>query len=218
MSDFQQQWQELEDKFIALTQREKLIIMVAAIFVAGFALYSLLVEPSLKEADKLAKQNSSLNSQIETANVQIAEIEKALKIDPNEKIKGEIEVIREQILKVDADLDKVMTEYIAPEQMAPALTDLLMTAADIRVVGMAVLEPELVQHNSDESLPSYYRHLFNVEIQGDYFALMEFVKKVSVSSSKFSVQNLSYQVLSYPNAVMTLTLITISDNEKVIRL
>ena len=93
-----------------------------------------------------------------------------------------------------------------------------MTADDIRVVGMKVLAPEKVQHNSDESLPNYYRHQFQVEIEGDYFKLMKFVEKVSVTSSQFNVQSLSYKVLQHPLALMTLTLITVSDNEKVIRL
>ena len=111
-----------------------------------------------------------------------------------------------------------MTEYVAPEQMASALTNLLMTSSDIRVVGMTVLPPEKVQDSSDDSLPNYYRHLFEIDLEGDYFSLMDFVKKVSVVSSQFNVQNLNYKVQSYPTAVMTLTLITISDNEKVIRL
>lgn len=218
MNKIQQQWQTWEDKFISLTQREKVIIMVAAIFLSGFGLFKLLIEPNLAEQAKIETQKRGIAGELQTTQYQVSEIENALAIDPNEKIKQEIRVIRQEIRKVESDLNQVMTEYVAPEQMASALTNLLMTSSDIRVVGMTVLPPEKVQDSSDDSLPNYYRHLFEIDLEGDYFSLMDFVKKVSVVSSQFNVQNLNYKVQSYPTAVMTLTLITISDNEKVIRL
>lgn len=218
MNKLQQQWETWEEKFISLTQREKVIIIVAAIFLSGFGLFKYLIEPQLFEMDKIDREKRKVQSQLLTTSGQVSEIENALKIDPNEKIKQEIKVIREEIAKVEADLDDVMTEYVAPEQMASALTNLLMTSDSIRVVGMSVLPPEKVQHSSDTEIPNYYRHLFEIDLEGDYFSLMDFVKKLSVGSSQFNVQNLDYIVSEHPTAVMKLTLITISDSEKVIRL
>lgn len=218
VNKFQQQWQTWEEKFINLTQREKIIIIVATVFLSGFGLFKMLIEPSAAILSTSNAQKTTVANELQTTQLQVSEIENALSTDPNEKIKQEIKVIREQIKKVEADLNQVMTEYVAPEQMASALTNLLMTSSNIRVIGMTVLPPEKVQDSSDDSVPNYYRHLFEINIEGDYFSLMEFVKKVSVVSSQFNVQNLNYKVQSYPTAVMTLTLITISDNEKVIRL
>lgn len=218
MNKFQQQWQTWEEKFINLTQREKIIIMVATVFLSGFGLFKMLIEPSAALLSTSNAQKTTVANELQTTQLQVSEIQNALSTDPNEKIKQEIKVIREEIKKVEADLNQVMTEYVAPEQMASALTNLLMTSSNIRVIGMTVLPPEKVQDSSDDSVPNYYRHLFEINIEGDYFSLMEFVKKVSVVSSQFNVQNLNYKVQSYPTAVMTLTLITISDNEKVIRL
>ena len=218
MNKFQQQWQTWEDKFINLTQREKIIIIVATVFLSGFGLFKMLIEPSAALLSTSNAQKTTVANELQTTQLQVSEIQNALSTDPNEKIKQEIKVIREEIKKVEADLNQVMTEYVAPEQMASALTNLLMTSSNIRVIGMTVLPPEKVQDSSDDSVPNYYRHLFEINIEGDYFSLMEFVKKVSVVSSQFNVQNLNYKVQSYPTAVMTLTLITISDNEKVIRL
>lgn len=218
MSKLQERWQEWEDKFIALTQREKVILLLAAVFLSGFGLFKAFIEPGMAEVEKIERQRSSLSNELSLANSQITIIEDALRTDPNEKIKQEIAVIRAEIAKVDADLDEVMTEYVAPEKMALALTNLLVTSSEIRVVGMEVQPPQRVQNNVDESLPNFFRHQFNVEIEGDYFALMQFVARVSNSDSQFNVQHLSYEVVEYPMALMTLTLITVSDNEKVIRL
>ncbi len=218
MSKLQQQWQDWEQKFIELTQREKLILLFAAVFLAGFGLFTLLIEPAMAEVERIERQRKNTEGELLSVNAQIVEIERALKLDPNEKIKQEITVIQQQIAELDAELDEVMTEYVAPERMAMALTNLLATTNNVRVVGMEVQPPQRVQNDVDESLPNFFRHQFKVELQGDYFALMQFVARVSDNDSQFNVQNLNYQVVEYPTALMTLTLITVSDNEKVIRL
>lgn len=218
MNKLQERWLAWGEQFIELTQREKIIIIFAAVFLSGFAVFKLQIEPTLEKIDGMAKRNTSLSSQLLNTNSQIAEINRALQVDPNEKIKAEIEVIRAEIAKLENDLNKVMTEYIAPEQMASALTKLLNGVDGVRIVGLEALKPEMIQHNSDLELPSYYRHQFELEVKGDYFSLMNFVRTVSLSNKQFSVQNLNYQVEEHPTALMKLSLITISDNEKVIRL
>jgi len=218
MDKLLQIWQGWEQKFTDLTQREKVILIVAAVFLSGFGLYKMMIEPGIMQMATLEKNKKKVTSELMTTNRQIADIENSLKIDPNEKIKQEIEVIRAEIAEVEAGLDAVMTEYIVPEQMASALTKLLQTSSAIRVVGMSALPPEKIRPNTDLTLPNYYRHQFKIEIEGNYFSLMDFVKKVSVNNSQFSVQNLNYVVKDHPLALLTLTLITISDNEKVIRL
>lgn len=218
MSKLQQQWQGWEQKFIELTQREKVILFLAALFLAGYGLFILLIEPAMAEVERIERQRKNTEGELLSVNSQIVEIERALTLDPNEKIKQEITVIQQQIAELDAELDEVMTEYVAPERMAMALTNLLATANDVRVVGMEVQPPQRVQNEVDEGLPNFFRHQFKVELQGDYFALMQFVARVSDNDSQFNVQNLNYQVVEYPTALMTLTLITVSDNEKVIRL
>lgn len=218
MSDIKQQWQELEGKFFALTQREKQFIMIGAAVGVAAALYFGLVEPSIKQLQQLKAQYSNEVSQLDTTKVQIADIEQALLADPNETIKNEIKALKASISEADAALEQVMTEYIAPEQMAAALTDLMTTTPGIRIVGMSVNAPELVQSSSNQDLASYFKHKFNIELEGDYFALQKFVKKVSASDSKFTINHLAYKVIKHPKALMTLTLVTISDNEKVIRL
>lgn len=218
MNKLQQRWQSWGEQFIELTQREKIIILFAAVFLTGFAVFKLQIEPSLEDMEQLKKRSKTISSQLLSTNSQIADINSALQVDPNEKIKQEIEVIRAEIAKLENDLDKVMTEYIAPERMASALTRLLKGVEGVRIVGLTALQPETIQHNSDLNLSSYYRHRFELEVEGDYFSLMKFVRTVSVNNKQFSVQNLHYQVGEHPTALMKLSLFTIGDNEKVIRL
>lgn len=218
MNSLQKKWQAWNESFIDLTQREKVIIGFAAVFLTCFAIYKAMIEPATESMKVVDKKTRSAASDLVATNRQVREIQNALKVDPNEKIKQEITVLRKKIKELENNLENVMTEYIAPKQMTKALTKLLKSSENIRIVGMTALQPEVIQHNTDLSLPNYYRHQFVLEINGDYFSLMSFMKRITSKNVQFSVQNLQYEVIEHPNSMMTLTLVTISDSENVIRL
>ena len=218
MNSISKKWQAWNDKFIDLTQREKVILAFAAVFLTCFAVFKLTIEPTTQALTKAEKSVRSTASQLVATNNQVVEIQNALKVDPNEKIKSEITVLKKSIRELENNLENVMTEYIAPKQMTTELTKLLKSSENIRIVGVSALQPERIPHNTDLSLPNYFRHQVVLEWKGDYFALMSFMKRITSKNVQFSVQDLNYNVVDYPNALMTLTLLTISDSENVIRL
>jgi MSHA biogenesis protein MshJ len=208
----------LNAKFAAMTSREKWIIAIGSVFLSGYALFFLLIEPTLKQLELLQAQYRKEAKQLSLVNMQIGDIDSALKSDPNEKIKIEIATLRQSLTKVEADLATVMSDYVAPEKMSRELTSLLTGKSNVRVVGMTVLPPVRIDQNEDDTLPKYYQHSFDLTVVGDYFALMDFVKKVSEINEQFGIQDFQYQVKDYPNAHMKLSLLIISDSENVIRL
>lgn len=218
MSKFQQEWQGWENKFIELTQREKIILFFAAVFLVGYGLYTLLVDNAFSNRDEIEQARKNAESQLFTTNTQIIDIENALKTDNNEQIKQQIVLLRQQLAHLDSRFGDVINEFVAPEKMATALTNLLIASADVRIIGMDVQPPGVLENELDEGLPSFFRHQLRLQIEGDYFALMQFVEGVSSMDSQFNIQNLSYKVIEHPKALMSLTLVTISDNKNVIRL
>lgn len=218
MKQYTAKWQELDQKFIALTPREKVMISGAVVVLLAVLLFKALIEPYLLELESLNKTNGIAQTNLSATNKQIELIQTALSSDPNENIKREIAQLQHQLTEVEAELEKVTTDYVAPEKMTTELTRLLKTSQDIRVVGISVLPAKRIDSNTELDLPVYYRHEFKVTVVGAYFPLMDFVKKITTKNKKFGVQHLEYEVNEHPNATMTLSLVTISDNENVIRL
>lgn len=211
-------WQGLEEKFATLTLREKLIIAFASVFLVVYLIYMLLITPQLESLDAIKKSRTQAMTSLASTNVQIDEITAALKVDPNKKAKEEIAALQQKLAKVESDLNRAMTDYVAPEKMTRELTELLNTSANIRVIGMEVIAAEQIEQTLDASFPSYYRHQFKLTVTGSYFHLMNFVRKVTEKNKEFGIQDLTYVVKEYPKAELTLTLMTISDNKNVIRL
>ena len=253
-------WQEYSDKFIALTQREKVIILATCLFLMTYGLFFLLIEPVLNKQVELEKRQQSSLQQIADFEQQIAIIQQALKEDPNLKLKEEIKGLKVELAKVDAELSEAMTQYVAPTEMASKLTKLLQTSPGLRVTELLVLKPQridtsevdttlannvttqtesnsievdaeslqgenLVSTNASasavtqlEGVPELYSHRISLTVQGGYFDLMKFVKSVLDNNKQFAVNDLNYVVETHPEAKLTLSLVTISDNENVIKL
>ncbi|QTH63176.1 type II secretion system protein M [Psychrosphaera ytuae] len=239
-------WQEFSEKFIALTQREKIIVAFTCVFLVTYGLYFLLLEPSLKQQKNLNNRIVSANQQVSDLQQQISIIQAALREDPNKEIKAQISQLKTALKDTDGQLEAAMSQYVAPEEMARKLTQLLQTAPGLRVTSLVVHKPSQLDPNAindagntdetdnnmaDESaeiiqqepvgqtkLPMLYRHKMTLAVKGGYFDLMSFVKRVLENNKQFTVNDLDYEVGTHPEATLTLSLVTISDNENVIRL
>ena len=224
------QWQKWSDKFFELTQREKIIIAFTVVFLITYGLHFALIKPVYDKKKRLISNESNYQQQVNDIRVQIADIQNALRQDPNEPIKIEITSLRSELDKIEKRLDTIMTQYVAPDQMTKELTRLLNTETSLRVVGLSTKPPiqlqiARTQTESSESspgeaidIPELYSHHFELVVTGEYFPLMNFVKKVLSKNDQFAVNKLKYEVLEHPKAQMTLSLVTISDSENVIRL
>lgn len=211
-------WESWSDKFTALTVREKGMIGFIVIFLLSFGVFTVVIEPNLAQLSVVqSNKKSAKQSYVNTSN-QISKLQNALNTDPNEKIKNEIIILKKQLIDIEAELEKVMTDYIAPEKMTAELTRLLKTSKDVRIVGMSVLPTQAIDTDTELDLPIYYRHQLEVTVVGEYFALMHFVENITTKNKQFGIENLNYEVIEHPQARMTLSLITISDNANVIKL
>jgi MSHA biogenesis protein MshJ len=211
-------WEQWSDKFSALTTREKGMLGFIVIFLLCFGVYKIAVEPSLLQLATVERSKKTIVKGYADTSNQVNQIQNALNTDPNEKIKNEIIILKKQLVDVESELEKVMTDYVAPEKMTAELTRLLKTSKDVRIVGMSVLPTQAIDTDTELDLPVYYRHQFEVTVVGEYFALMNFVEKITTKNKQFGIESLNYKVIEHPEATMTLTLITISDNENVIKL
>lgn len=216
-------WQEWSDKFLELTQREKVILAGASVFLAGYIIFFLLVDPQVGQTKRQTNTLNRAKKELVETRKQIDNIKNALKQDPNELVKQEIKQLTAELASINEQLDKVMTDYVAPHMMARELTNLLSTTQDVRVVGLSIEPPQKIKLNKDaqelaETMPDYYRHQFKLVVEGQYFSLMAFVKNVIAKNRQFKVNDLSYLVQEHPNAQMTLSLVTVSDSKNVIRL
>lgn len=247
-------WQQMSEKFIALTQREKIIVAFVCVFLVTYGLYFLLLEPALKQQSTLTNRQQSTNQQISDLQEQIKIIQAALREDPNQDVKAQIAQLKEELKTTDTQLENAMAQYVAPEEMARKLTQLLQTAPGLRVTSLVVHKPSQLDPNvgyetvpeqsqaeqvaNDQStdsqntevaaqrpsiseqdkLPMLYRHEMTLAVKGGYFDLMTFVKRVLENNKQFTVNDLDYEVGTHPEATLTLSIVTISDNENVIRL
>ncbi len=96
-----EQWQLLSARFSALQQREKYLLVGAALVGILFVGYSVLVEPAMKRKAKAATLVTSYTNDIATMGPQVDVLREQLK-DPDGPVRKGLVDVRKQL----TDLDK----------------------------------------------------------------------------------------------------------------
>jgi MSHA biogenesis protein MshJ len=158
---------EYQQKFLTLSQREQLLILITGLVVIIFGLFNLVVDQQLVQI----KQQTSLNQQLSSSNqnlrASINEMQLALNQDPNLEIKREIQAYQQRLTAIDQQLLTLTSELISPTEMRHALTEVLKVNRGVKLLSFEVLPATLVplspsdqtERNNDVSLASGQRHL-----------------------------------------------------------
>jgi len=104
---------------------------------------------------------------------------------------------------------------IAPEQMVEVLRSMVSGDESLALVGLEnqPVEPlirEQSSDNADEAIPRVYRHGIEVTLEGDYFAVLAYLRRLEGQPWAFQWQSLAIERIDYPTARATLSLATLS--------
>ncbi|MDC2889592.1 type II secretion system protein GspM [Psychrosphaera algicola] len=80
-------WQEYSDKFLELSQREKIIISGCGVFLTAYLVFILLIESQVAVLNKSQSALLKHNASLANVRAQIEEVKQALKNDPNDQVK-----------------------------------------------------------------------------------------------------------------------------------
>ena len=230
-----QQWLVYGAKFLQLSVREQYLIIATGLVAIIFCLFSFVIEPKLIQNEKYQKQLQSVKSSERSLNISIAELEKALKGDPNKALRKQVSQYEAKLAKVDKALLTLTTELIDPIQMRRALLELLrlqpgvslssfelvgaeevLTATSEKTEAKVNTETASAENSAAEQGLSLYRHGINIKLTGGYFQLRDYLKQLEKLSWKFFWQGFHYQVKEYPNSELEIEIYSLSTNKEFI--
>jgi len=208
-----QQWQQLEQKFNGLSQRERLLIAVATIVVIGM-LALMPLEAKWLENSKAQKRLQAIQQQSSITEQQIALYQQRLTLDPNADYQQRLTLINAQMSEVDAELNAQMVDMVPADYMPTVLANLLSNDKGIKLLSFNSIAPvALLQVGDDEQQKmNLYSHGIKLAIEGDYFAVLDFIKAIESMPDKLYWKRLDYQVEKHPTAKVELELYTLSIN------
>jgi MSHA biogenesis protein MshJ len=221
MKAYVQRWKTLEQRYMALSRRER--VMVAAALVLGPLLIgnALLVDPQWNRAKLLetglARQEASLTE----LQAQVTMLGQQLQADPDAGRKNELSSLQQRIDELDKEIHTLGSTLVKPEEMNALLSQLLSRQAGLRLVSLKTQAPASVlgvvasdgASKPAERLFDLYRHGVEIKVEGNYSDLTAYVARVEAEKSRLLVDRLNYRVVDYPRAELTLTVYTLSSEK-----
>ena len=219
-------WDNINQRYQGITHREKMLILLSGLVVVGMLGYTLLLETTVSNWQAGIKAEQALEKQMAELENQEQELKQRLSVDPNLALRQQIKRQRADLLQIDEQLRQKSVDLITAQQMAATLREILATSRQITLLGLESVPPVgvlLVDENApaiDGKLVeaiNLYQHGVKIKLQGKYFDILNFFKKVEGLPTRLFWKNFDYQVGEYPLAEVEFEIYTLSTGKDFIR-
>ena len=237
---FLQQWIKLSTKLDALTLRERAMVFVAATGAILFLLYTLAVEPMLTRQKVLLAQIKQQQNQVAGIDLEITAKAQGFNLDPDAQERARLQSTRAEIDRISAGLLAVQKGLVAPEKIAPLLENLLRGHGKLRLMALKTLPvtgmnetlapavqtapsaPPAANQPTQPAPPKarelLYRHGVEIVLQGSYLDMVTYMDALEALPVQLFWGKASLDAQEYPNSRLTLTLYTLSLDQKWMKL
>lgn len=202
----------LQEKFEALTQREKIIVVAAILIGLWVGWDSFFYQPIQKKQQALQQKLTDLNQQIATQQVTAIKLESSSHVDPNlnnrlklDQLKAEHNRLKELMMH-----DKSL---VPPQLMATALSDILTQNNKLTLIKLDTLPVTTLLESKQPQTNPIYKHGLSITFSGSYLDTLNYLKALESLPWHFVWESIDYQVKDHPIAETTIRVYTLSFKE-----
>lgn len=226
-----QQLKKLAANLAARTKSERLLVLAMAC--AGvFMVWLLLVsDPIQVKKAEIEGRIASVSRQITEQQAEYAEKVAASEQDPNRYANERLQVVSRELEQLDTQIASLAGDLVTPSQMTEILGTLLERQAGLELTNFENLEALPLQAgvssaNQDaedgegednfnefeqEGLQGQvYEHGLVIEFQGSFFDTLRYLRFLEDITGNFFWDVMSFELLDWPNAHVTLQIHTLS--------
>lgn len=232
-----QQWLKLSTKLDAMTLRERAMVFAAVVAAILFLLYTVSLEPLLNKQKLLRGQIKQQQNQVAGIDLEISAMAQGFIVDPDAATREKLQAVRHEIDTTSAGLMAVQKGLVAPNKIAPLLEQLLRGNGKLKLMSMktlpvaglneAVLPAEPPPAAAPAPAPAkaapkprelLYRHGVEIVLQGSYLDMISYMEALESLPVQLFWGKARLDAQQYPNSRLTLTLYTLSLDQKWMKL
>ena len=210
---------QIEQAFNNLTLRERAFIFCALLICVFSISYFWIFEPGILQQAKAEKALQLSYQQENSLDNEIAEIKLRLQKDPVQEINNNIAFSLQTLAALDKQLDDKLVKFIYAQEMPVVLSKVLARSPGVKVLSLMTL-PVAVFNSSTGAAESatniFYKHTLEIQLVGDYNAIYQYFLNLEGLQEKFYWSALTYQVIDYPLAKVTVQIYTLSDQQDLV--
>lgn len=207
-------WNTLSKGFSELQMREKQLIFWVSLSLIIYLFFWFGISPQLDQYAQYEKSAARKQNELEGLVIQKNALTQALSIDYAERTKRELDIANKELSQLDMELSRLKDGFVAADKMPELLINLLNEQENVQMVEFNVAPRQTVQFGNGElQSVALYLHNMTLNVEGSFFELRDYLARIQRSPEKVVVTKFRYTVQEYPNAVLTLQLATVSNNE-----
>lgn len=204
---------ELQEKFAALSARERIIIWAAGAVLLILGWYLVWGEPALATHTRLAKETAGLEMQLAGLNQQLQNQSQQSNTGVVQQ-QRQLEQVRQRNDEVQQRIDSYAAELISPTEMARLLEKVLERRPSLEL-------RRLSNHGAEDLLPDdvpgerrLYRHRFEMELRGPYLELLAYLEDLESLPWRLYWQGIEIESDEYPENIIRIEVATLSLHEE----
>jgi len=183
---------KLQQRIDALSQRERILVLLAGAVVLGVIWILVFLDPVNKRVQTAQVSVARSQAQIDRLGQHLSELEAQLRNDVDAQRRDQLQAIQEQIAAVDGQLKQSLEHLVAPKQMAAILRRLVEDRKPLRLISVhslaaiPLLEGNQASGNKvtdPEAL--VFKHVVEVELQGSYLDVLAYVETLDQLNLNF---------------------------------
>ncbi|CAG7857256.1 hypothetical protein MCAMS1_02021 [biofilm metagenome] len=200
---------KFQERIQSLTSREKLIVYTTVLVILWGVWDSLIFRPLVAKQKNNSQQLINLESQIIQLKQNSLELEKTTQTDPNVENQNKLNELKAQYSRFQQQIMYGNKKFVAPEQMAKALGDMLNQNKQLDLIKLETLPPATLLSSIDQHQP-IYKHGLKITFTGTYADTVNYLESLEALPWAIVWDELDYRVKNYPKAEITLRALTLS--------
>lgn len=201
----------IHDKFAAISQREKVMVLVAGIVVIFLLFFTFLVEPAFKRNSFMSSEIAGLEMQVHSLKQQKAVFADANLEDPDAELNQLMVQLDKRQVELENAFSAELQELVLPAQMPVLIEQVFQQARALDLVEMGSLAPvNIFADNPEMEGVALYQHGVKLVFTGKYFEVRDFLAQLERLTTKVYWRSMTYHVEEYPNAQVAIEVYTLS--------
>ncbi|MFA0115178.1 type 4a pilus biogenesis protein PilO [Vibrio sp. 10N.261.46.E11] len=212
-----QLWNQLSDKFLALSLREKWLLFVCGLVGLSMLVFTLLIEPAYLDVQEKNVKSMSLTQSNQKQQGELLVLQAKLNKDPDKEIDLELKKLLVESQELSLELAEIVDRLVTPSQMAQLLESVLNAGNGLKLESLESLQPEAIsdnQENSDNS--KYFLHPVRMELTGSYFDISIYLQALESLPVSYYWRTFEYSVEEYPKARLVFEVYTLGTRQEFI--
>lgn len=219
-------WELVRGKIDGMSLRERAVIFLAAAFVVVASVNAVLLNPLLVKQAALSAQLVQKQEKMKELQAQLQAHSQARQDDQHSPLRIRLAQLKQQLQEQDGYLQSHRDRLVEPDKMAGLLEQVLNKNDKLQLVELKTLPASLLVEKPQAAMPQaadspagqkqldlqkqVFKHGIQITVRGGYLDMLRYLAALEKMPVQMFWGEISLSVEKYPDAVLTLTLYTLS--------